>query len=89
VILVTTLIGMVGLSRAGSLLFWKSAAVEQTGRVPSNALRADMAPAAALLALLVALALFAGPASEFAAAASDQLFAPEQVIRAVLGRGGS
>jgi multicomponent K+:H+ antiporter subunit D len=89
-ILVTTLIGIVGLARAGSLLFWKSTALAKPPVRAARAFRGDIAPAAAMLALLAALAVFAGPASDFAGAAADQLFTPAAYVQAVLGgRGGS
>lgn len=88
-ILATTLLGMIGLARAGSVLFWKSDVASkpplQVGhRLPA----AEIAPAATMLVLLAALALFAGPASNFAAAAAQQLFAPATYVEAVLAPGG-
>lgn len=88
-ILTTTLIGIVGLARAGSFLFWKSAAAPGAPPRGTRMLQVDMAPAAAMLVLLAALTLFAGPATDFAAAAARQLLAPEVYVEAVLGsRGG-
>jgi multicomponent K+:H+ antiporter subunit D len=84
-ILVTTLIGIVGLARAGSLLFWKSAAFSNARPRAARTLHSDLAPPAALLSLLAALAFFAGPATDFAAAAAAQLFEPQIYVEAVLG----
>ena len=88
-VLVTTLLGIIGLGRAGSTLFWKSAAV---GEAPPLKLRwqrtADLLPAVALLVLLAALTLLAGPAVRYAEAAAAQLFAPAGYVEAVLGQGG-
>jgi len=92
-ILGTTLVAVVGFARAGSVLFWKSAAVAAE---PS---RGDLAEAtggvlstlaiAGLFAAMAALTVFAGPAVEYFDATAHQLFAPSGYIDAVLGpRGG-
>ena len=85
-LLITTLIGVLAFSRAGSLLFWKTAAVE--GEIPTRVLRgrkAGVATAAALLAGLAALTLLGGPVTAYTAATAAQLFEPQQYIAAVLG----
>ena len=85
-LLITTLIGVLAFSRAGSLLFWKTAAVE--GEIPTRVLRgrkAGVATAAALLAGLAALTLLGGPVTAYTAATAAQLFEPQQYITAVLG----
>ena len=88
-VLVTTLLGIIGLGRAGSTLFWKSAAI---GEATAQSLRwqrgADFLPAAAPLVLLAALTLLAGPVLGYAQAAAAQLFSPSGYVDAVLGRGG-
>jgi multicomponent K+:H+ antiporter subunit D len=90
VILVTTFLGILGFARAGSILFWKSAAWEAPVRSdPAGLKPAAMLPVAALLLTLGALTVFAGPATAFAAEASAQLFAPSGYIAAVLGGGGA
>ena len=92
-ILGTTLVAVVGFARAGSVLFWKSAAVAAE---PS---RGDLAEAtggvlstlaiAGLFAGMAALTVFAGPAVDYFDATAHQLFAPSGYIDAVLGpRGG-
>ena len=89
VILATTLIALVGFARAGSVLFWKSAAAE-TPPTPSDP-RETTGGALAYLAVaglfagLAALTVFAGPAMDYFAATADQLFAPGAYIDAVLG----
>jgi multicomponent K+:H+ antiporter subunit D len=81
-ILVTTLIGVLALARAGSVLFWS--------RLPGEPLEAPEPfwatafPAAGLLAGLVALTILAGPATDYAEAAAAQLADPATYIAAVL-----
>ncbi|ADL01372.1 monovalent cation/H+ antiporter subunit D [Brevundimonas subvibrioides] len=86
VILTTTVLGVLALARAGSMIFWKSAAVE--GEIELRALRGTrggVGAAAALLLTLAGLTVLAGPVTRYTAAAATQLFAPEQYIAAVLG----
>jgi multicomponent K+:H+ antiporter subunit D len=85
-ILVTTLIGIVGLARAGSLIFWKSAAPEPGRPSPGSLQRSDLAPPAALLTLLATLTVFAGPATDYAQATAEQMHSPAQYVAAVLGQ---
>ncbi|HVL78029.1 MAG TPA: monovalent cation/H+ antiporter subunit D [Sphingomicrobium sp.] len=88
-ILITTFIGIVGLARAGSTLFWKPAAVGGEPNPPARAKRpAEFAAPALLLALLAALTLLAGPATSYAEAAAVQLFDPAAYVDSVLGGGG-
>ena len=86
VILITTVLGVVAFARAGSLIFWKSAAVE--GEIELRTLRGTrggVGAAAALLLTLAGLTVVAGPVTRYTAAAAAQLFAPAQYIEAVLG----
>ncbi|TNC61047.1 monovalent cation/H+ antiporter subunit D [Rubellimicrobium roseum] len=84
-ILMTTLIGVLALARAGSVLFWNRrdgepiASPEPLGRVAG--------PVAGLLLALAALTLFAGPAADYARATADQLARPMSYVEAVLGPG--
>ncbi|SMO88668.1 monovalent cation/H+ antiporter subunit D [Paracoccus laeviglucosivorans] len=106
VVLLTSLIAVYGMARAGSLLFWKSAEparvlaggvwaggpiptklethepVQDLGDAASPALAA--VAVGALLAGLVALTIFAGPAMDLAQATAAQLADPDAYIRAVL-----
>ncbi|SIO45150.1 multisubunit potassium/proton antiporter, PhaD subunit [Rhodovulum sp. ES.010] len=94
-----SLLIIVGLARAGSVLFWKSTAVAAHvpagGDAPEDA-RPEMHPAGALavaptmaaLAALVALAVFAGPVTDYLERSSAQLFDPAGYVEAVLGRDG-
>ncbi|WP_257835524.1 proton-conducting transporter membrane subunit [Phenylobacterium sp. J426] len=86
VILGTSLIALLGFARAGSLLFWKSAAAVDECRAQAQpGGRAALAPAVGLLGLLVAAVVAAGPLTDYLQAASNQLFRPEVYMRAVLG----
>lgn len=85
-VLITTLIGVLAFSRAGSLLFWKTTEVE--GEIPTRALRgpvAGLTAAASLLAALALLTALAGPVTAYTRAAAAQLFEPGRYIEAVLG----
>ena len=82
-VLAASLLTMVALGRAGSRLFWKPAA--------STALRMpEPQPVqglslVALLAAVLACAVFAGPIARYAEAAAAQLHAPKAYVKAVLG----
>lgn len=84
VILVTTLFGVIGFARAGSMVFWK---VGEGEAVPASAPRADMIAPAIALALLAALSAGAGAATAYADAAAAQVLDRETTARAVLGEG--
>jgi multicomponent K+:H+ antiporter subunit D len=82
VVLGTSLLAMVGLSRAGSCLFW--------GTVPSGAVvgtidMRQLLPASLLLAASVVLALAAAPICDYAEATARQLLDAHHYIEAVLG----
>ncbi|MDE4099087.1 MULTISPECIES: monovalent cation/H+ antiporter subunit D [Rhodobacterales] len=103
VILVSSLITIIGLARAGSLIFWKSHGLapqedaeseveaDDTEEAPVQAQRGSSLPFVAsfgLLAGLILLTVFAGPMMDYAEATSAQLFAPDAYIDTVLGRTG-
>lgn len=103
VILVTSLVAILGLSRAGSLIFWKAhdagtgaagegarggAGEEEAAPAPAPP-RLPFVPVFGLLGLLVALTVFAGPAMRYAEATAAQLHMPEGYISAVLKGAGS
>ncbi|MFN3990702.1 MAG: monovalent cation/H+ antiporter subunit D [Erythrobacter sp.] len=84
-ILATSLMGIVALARAGSMLFWKADAsppIPESRAAPDYA---EAAPVAALIALLVVLAAAAGPITAYTHSTAAQLFAPHGYITAVLG----
>jgi len=97
-VLVTSLVTIVGLARAGSLLFWKPSdpeAGEAARHLAWHEAAAGPVPPAkplpftavfALLGTLGLLTVLAGPAMEYAGATAGQLYAPETYIDAVLKR---
>jgi multicomponent K+:H+ antiporter subunit D len=84
VILGTTLLAVLGLVRAGSLLFWKSSEVEDARLTGRHARTEDYIAPSLLLVSLAALSLFALPVTRFMEATSAQLHAPRAYIEAVL-----
>lgn len=89
VVLMSSLIAVVGFSRAGSVLFWKAKSLAPVEE-PSD-MFAQQAPATlsycavgGLLLLLAAHTVFAGPATAYMASISQQLFNPEPYISTVL-----
>ena len=91
-VLGSSLLGLIGLARAGSTLFWKEDASPSIAddRPAPHALEA--LPAGFLLALLAALTLGAGSATAYMEAASAQIFDTAGYVRSVLepeaGRAG-
>ncbi len=82
VILVAGLLSLVGLTRAGSIVFWKAAPPTQTARPQGSA---GLAAPLALVACGIALATFAEPVKRYADAAARQLGDRGQYATAVLG----
>lgn len=92
IILGSSLISVVGFSRAGSVVFWKANSVEaepveseQTDPRPSNLAYAAVL---GLVGLLVAHTVFAGPMHRYSTAMADQLFSPDTYIATVLDTPG-
>ncbi|WP_370206389.1 monovalent cation/H+ antiporter subunit D [Pararhodobacter marinus] len=89
-ILCTSLIAVVGLSRAGSVLFWRpfdnaSPQDDDFTVVPGTTAPLGTAVMGALLALIVLLTVAAGPVTRYVQATSAQLFDTQTYIYAVLG----
>ncbi|MDV7271989.1 monovalent cation/H+ antiporter subunit D [Thioclava sp. A2] len=87
VILVTSLIAIVGFGRAGSTVFWKAYATEgdpPEGPRDASAPGLAFVAAGALIAGLVALTVFAGPATGWLRVTADQLHHPQAYIGAVM-----
>lgn len=91
VILITSLVAIMGLARAGSVVFWKSydasttAATNEAGAefrdpVPTH----PMIAVFALLGAVVAMTVLAGPMMDYAEATAAQLYDPSDYIAAVL-----
>lgn len=86
VVLGSSLIGIVGFSRAGSILFWKAQSVvrdAETAASPPPAVLSYVA-VGGLLALLVAHTIFAGQMHSYATKMAAQLFSPQPYIATVL-----
>jgi multicomponent K+:H+ antiporter subunit D len=91
-ILAGSLLTILGFARAGSALFWKSTAAEVAAgpapEPPPPAARAlEVAPAMAAIAILAALAVFAGPVAGYLEGTSAQLFDRAGYIAAVMPDG--
>ncbi len=92
-VLAGSLVTIVGFARAGSILFWKSTTLTaepqadeaEPAEAPGVAGPTQIAPVAATLGLLAALAVFAGPAAAYFEQASMQLHDASGYVDAVLG----
>ena len=90
IVLGAGLLSMIALARSGSLLFYRPQAVDTGATQPTVgvwALSAELAPAVGLLMLCLALAFWAGAATDYAQATAEQLLQPYHYVHAVLGGG--
>lgn len=86
VVLGASLLSLVALSRAGSIVFWKTdAAVSVSGAEQARAGWRAALPVIALLSCGALLVAAAGPVTGFANATAQQLLNPQGYIRSVLG----
>jgi len=85
VILVTSLVSIVGFARAGSLVFWKSASIPGRATPERPLPGLPIAAAGAMVAGMMALAVFAGPVTGYLEATSASLYDPSAYIDVVLG----
>ena len=83
VILVSSLVMVVGFARAGSMMFWNTE-IPQTPQTQPDSSSLPIAAAMAPVAVLILLAVFAGPLTEYTQATATELFNPERYISAVL-----
>ncbi|KAB2888768.1 MAG: monovalent cation/H+ antiporter subunit D, partial [Desulfobulbaceae bacterium] len=83
VVLIASLACLVALSRAGSSLFWRTEGEAAGG---TGFLLRLAAPTVLLLAMAVALTVWAAPVSRYAEATAAQLLHPRETVEAVLGR---
>ncbi len=89
-LLVTSLLGLLAFARAGSLLFWKPAALPApVDPQPQARPVLPLVATGGLLALPVLLALFAGPIGRALEASAAQLHDRRGYVEAVLGPGRS
>jgi multicomponent K+:H+ antiporter subunit D len=79
-VIVSGLAAMVALARAGVRVFWADA-----GRIAPRVRLIEMIPVAGLIAVCLALTVFAGPAMNYLDQAGDALNPPDGYIREVLG----
>jgi multicomponent K+:H+ antiporter subunit D len=96
-VLASSLLIIVGYTRAGSLVFWKARTVDADRRTPeieaiedveTETLARPVLPIVAVATLLagtVLLTVLAGPVLRYLEAATDQLYRPTAYIAAVLG----
>ncbi|MCL3881195.1 monovalent cation/H+ antiporter subunit D [Marivita sp. GX14005] len=90
VVLIASLISLVGFSRAGSVLFWKSHSVTPPEKMPPVARPAALSYVAVggLIALLIAHTVFAGQVHRYTTTIAAQLFAPAPYITTVIDTPG-
>jgi multicomponent K+:H+ antiporter subunit D len=85
-VLVTSLLALIGFASSGSVIFWKSASVEEhqltAAPVP---IALPMVAVGSILAVLALFTAASGPVSGYLDATAEQLFNPGQYIEAVLG----
>lgn len=84
IMLAMSLVGLVAMSRAGTLVFWKTTA--PVPEEPRERHGVELLPVLALLLCIGALTVWAGEMSEFTREAARQLVHPTEYIAAVLGR---
>ena len=86
VVLGTSLIGIVGFARAGSNVFWKAKAMPwpEDAELPPAPGVLSFASVGSLLAMLVALTVFAGQAHDYTQAIAAQLFDGSAYITEVM-----
>lgn len=89
VILITSLLALIALARSGSLLFYKTSGVTEVVDIKNSLVVAETIPIIGLLALCVALVLFASPVSDYLQLTAVQLLQPAGYIRVVLPMEGS
>ncbi|PZO63469.1 MAG: monovalent cation/H+ antiporter subunit D [Paracoccus denitrificans] len=86
VILVTSLLSIVGLTQAGSVIFWKTDGQQRVGADIGPAPSLAITAAAALVALMAGLTILGGPVMSYTQATAVQLLHPADYVDAVLTR---
>jgi multicomponent K+:H+ antiporter subunit D len=82
VVLLTSLLNLTAVVRAGSVLFFNTEPNAMAAKVPAAAF---LVPVMAFVVLILALVVYAGPIYEFVRATAEQLAEPALYIDAVLG----
>jgi multicomponent K+:H+ antiporter subunit D len=85
-VLATSLLVIIGFSRAGTTLFWKSESVKGVIEPLPPARAAPILPAAILILGTALLSLGAGPVTRHLEATAQQLVTPQSYVDAVLGQ---
>lgn len=85
VILVTSLMVIVTLARAGSQVFWAAPAAEPDSERPPAPSRLQLAAVILLLGYGLGLAVAAGPALTYTRAAADQVLVPSDYVEQIRG----
>jgi multicomponent K+:H+ antiporter subunit D len=90
VVLISSLVSIVGFSRAGSEVFWKAQSVTrpEDEALPDRPSTLSYVAVGGLIVLLIAHTVFAGQVHGYTTAISAQLFAPEAYISTVLDTPG-
>ena len=90
IVLGSSLISIVGFSRAGSILFWKAHAKDETNEVPEMTRPAALSYVAVggLISLMALHTVFAGQVHGYTTTIAAQLFAPEPYISTVVDTPG-
>ena len=85
-VLISSLVNVVGFSRAGSIIFWKAKSVarEEGDVLPAPPSTLSYAAVGGLVGLLILHTVFAGPMHSYMTATSQQLYAPQPYISTVL-----
>jgi len=86
IVLGSSLISILGFGRAGSILFWKARSVEPADDAVETQRPSALSYCAigGLVGLIVALTVFGGQVHRYTQSISEQLFAPEPYISAVV-----
>jgi multicomponent K+:H+ antiporter subunit D len=86
IVLGSSLISIVGFSRAGSVLFWKAHSIAPAEEPSTNIAPATLSYVAVggLLSLLIAHTVFAGQVHSYTTKMAAQLFAPQPYISSVI-----
>mgnify|MGYP001171402084 CR=1 FL=1 len=84
VILGTSLLTLIAMSRAGSMVFWKVGADREGIAMVAPAKGVRVTAVALLLGLVVAMTVFAGPVVAFTNALATQLLHPSEYIETVM-----
>ena len=90
IVLCSSLISIVGFSRAGSVIFWKAhdQGTPDDAPVAMRPTPLSYAAVGGLIALLIAHTVFAGPVHRYTSTMAAQLFAPEPYISTVMDTPG-